>query len=157
MRMIRSFFAVLAMISLPTAVNAQPTDVPFLGGLRTFTIAIAELGGDAASCGVTRTGLYTSLRTVLGDSDMEITDDARTRDGIIHLQVTVLADCTASIALNVQTTVTISKTGQRIYAPVWERERLLTVSSRRSAGTTIRESVEGVATVLVDDWNSVNS
>ena len=157
MRMIRSFFAALAMISLPTAVNAQPTDVPFLGGLRTFTIAIAELGGDAASCDVTRTGLYASLRSVLRDSDIEITDDAGTRDGIIALRVTVLADCTASIALNVQTTVTVNKTGQRVYAPLWERERVRTVSNKRSAGAAIRDSVEGLATVLVDDWNSVNS
>lgn len=157
MRMIRSFFAALAMMSLPAAVNAQPTDVPFLGGLRTFTITIADLGGDAASCDVTRTGLYTSLRSVLRDSDMDITDNVRTRDGIIYLRVTVLADCTASIALNVQTAVTVNKTGQGLYAPVWERERVRTVSNKRGAGAAIRDSVEGLATALVDDWNSVNS
>ena len=157
MKMIHTTLALLAMISIPTAVNAQTTDVPFLAGLRTFTIAIAELSQqDETNCGLTRTGLYTSLRSVLGDSDIEITDNARTRDGVIYLQVTVLVDCTASIALNVQTSVTINKTGAGIFAPVWERERLRTVSSKRSAGAAIRESVEGLAMVLVDDWNSVN-
>ena len=157
MSMMRTILALLAMISIPTTANAQTTDIPFLGGLRTFTIAIAELSQeDETRCGATRTGLYTSLRSVLRDSDMEITDDIRTRDGVIYLQVTVLADCTAGIALNVQTNVTINKTGARIFAPVWERERLRTVSSNRSAGAAIRESVEGLAMVLVDDWNSVN-
>ena len=87
---------------------------------------------------------------------MEITDDVRTGDGIIYLQVTVLSNCTANIALNVQTGVTINKTGARIFAPVWERERLRTGLSRGSAGGAIRQSVEAVATALVNDWNSVN-
>ena len=157
MRMISTVFALLTMISVSTPANAQTTDVPFLAGLRSFTIAIADLDEeDETSCGVTRTGLYTSLRSVLGQSDMEITDDVRTGDGIIYLQVTVLSNCTANIALNVQTGVTINKTGARIFAPVWERERLRTGLSRRSAGGAIRQSVEAVATALVNDWNSVN-
>jgi hypothetical protein len=78
------------------------------------------------------------------------------RDGIIRLQVTVLSNCTASIRLNVQAAVTIAKTGTRIFAPVWERERFRTGLSGRSAGTAIQQSVEGVAKALVDDWNSVN-
>lgn len=157
MRLISTVFALLTMISVSTPANAQTTDVPFLAGLRSFTIAIADLDEeDETSCGVTRTGLYTSLRSVLGQSDMEITDDVRTGDGIIYLQVTVLSNCTANIALNVQTGVTINKTGARIFAPVWERERLRTGLSRRSAGGAIRQSVEAVATALVNDWNSVN-
>ena len=157
MRLISTVFALLTMISVSTPANAQTTDVPFLAGLRSFTIAIADLDEeDETSCGVTRTGLYTSLRSVLGQSDMEITDDVRTGDGIIYLQVTVLSNCTANIALNVQTGVTINKTGARIFAPVWERERLRTGLSRGSAGGAIRQSVEAVATALVNDWNSVN-
>ena len=157
MRMIRTIFALLAMISIPTAVSAQSTDVPFLAGLRSFTIVIANLDEkDEASCGVTRTGLYTSLRSVLGQSDIAVTDDVRGRDGIIYLQVTVLSNCTADVTLNVQTSVTINKTGARIFAPVWERERFRTGLSGRSAGAAIRQSVEGIATMLVDDWNSVN-
>ena len=158
MRMITTIFALLAMISIPTAASAQNTDVPFLAGLRSFTIVIANLDDeDETSCGLTSTGLYTSLRSVLGQSDMVVTDDARTRDGIIYLQVTVLSNCTASITLNVQTGVTINKTGARIFAPVWERERFRTGLSGRSAGAAIRQSVEGIATMLVKDWNSVNS
>ena len=157
MRMISTVFALLTMISISTPATAQTTDVPFLAGLRSFTIAIADLDDeDETSCGLTRTGLYTSLRSVLGQSDMEITDDVRTRDGIIYLQVIVLSNCTANITLNVQTSVTINKTGTRIFAPVWERERLRTGLSRRSAGEAIRQSVEAVATALVNDWNSVN-
>jgi hypothetical protein len=157
MRTISAIFAMLAAISVSTAARAQSTDVPFLAGLRSFTIAIADLDDeDETSCGLTSTGLYTSLRSVLGRSDIVVTDDARTRDGIIYLQVTVLSNCTANIALNVQTSVTVNKTGARIFAPVWERERLRTGLSRRSAGAAIRESVESVATTLVDDWNSVN-
>ena len=157
MRLISTVFALLTMISVSTPAHAQTTDVPFLAGLRSFTIAIADLDEeDETSCGVTRTGLYTSLRSVLGQSDMEITDDVRTGDGIIYLQVTVLSNCTANIALNVQTGVTINKTGARIFAPVWERERLRTGLSRGSAGGAIRQSVEAVATALVNDWNSVN-
>jgi hypothetical protein len=155
--MIRTVFALLAMISLPTGASAQSTDIPFLAGLRSFTIVIASLDEkDETSCGVTRTGLYTSLRSVLGQSDIAVIDDARTRDGIIYLQVTVLSNCTANITLNVQTSVTINKTGARIFAPVWERERFRTGLSGRSAGAAIRQSVEDIATMLVDDWNSVN-
>ena len=157
MRMISTTFVLLAMISMPTAASSQNTDVPFLAGLRSFTIVIANLDEkDETSCGVTRTGLFTSLRSVLGQSDIIVTDDARTRDGIIYLQVTVLSNCTANITLNVQTSVTVNKTGARIFAPVWERERFRTGLSGRSAGAAIRESVEGVATMLVNDWNSVN-
>ena len=158
MRMIRTIFALLAMISISTAAGAQSTDVPFLAGLRSFTIVIANLDeDDETSCGLTSTGLYTSLRSVLGQSDIAVTDDARTRDGIIYLQVTVLSNCTANITLNVQTSVTINKTGARIFAPVWERERFRTGLRGRSAGAAIRQSVEGIATMLVNDWNSVNS
>jgi hypothetical protein len=157
MRLIGTTFALLATISLPTAASSQNTDVPFLAGLRSFTIAIANLDEkDEKSCGVTRTGLFTSLRSVLGQSDIIVADDARTRDGIIYLQVTVLSNCAANITLNVQTSVTVNKTGARIFAPVWERERFRTGLSGRSAGAAIRESVEGVATMLVNDWNSVN-
>jgi hypothetical protein len=157
MRMISTVFALLTMIAISTPVNAQTTDVPFLAGLRSFTIAIADLDEeDETSCGLTRTGLYTSLRSVLGQSDIKVTDDARTRDGIIYLQVTVLSNCTANITLNVQTAVTINKTGARIFAPVWERERFRTGLSRRSAGAAISQSVEAIATTLVTDWNSVN-
>lgn len=157
MRMISTVFALLTMISVSMPANAQTTDVPFLAGLRSFTIAIADLDEeDETSCGLTRTGLFTSLRSVLGQSDMEITGDVRTGDGIIYLQVTVLSNCTANIALDVRTSVTINKTGARIFAPVWERERLRTGLSRRSAGEAIRQSVEAVATALVNDWNSVN-
>jgi hypothetical protein len=138
-------------------VSAQATDVPFLAGLRSFTIAIADLDEeDEASCGLTRAGLYTSLRSVLGQSDIEITDDARTRDGVIYLQVTVLSNCTANITLNVQTSVTINKTGTRIFAPVWERERFRTGLKGRSAGAAITQSIEAIATTLVTDWTSVN-
>jgi len=155
--MISTTFVLLAMISMPTAASSQNTDVPFLAGLRSFTIVIANLDEkDETSCGVTRTGLFTSLRSVLGQSDIIVTDDARTRDGIIYLQVTVLSNCTANITLNVQTSVTVNKTGARIFAPVWERERFRTGLSGRSAGAAIRESVEGVATMLVNDWDSVN-
>ena len=158
MRMIRTIFALLAMISIPAAVSAQSTDVPFLAGLRTFTIVIAGLDDeDETSCGVTSTGLYTSLRSALAQSDIAVTDDVRIRDGIIYLQVTVLSNCTANITLNVQTSVTINKTGARIFAPVWERERFRTGLSGRSAGAAIRQSVEGIATMLVNDWTSVNS
>lgn len=157
MRMISTIFAVFAMMSIPAAVNAQSTDVPFLAGLRSFTIVIANVDEeDETSCGITSTGLYTSLRSVLAQSDMAVTDDVRTRDGIIYLQVTALSDCTANVALNVQTSVTINKSGARIFAPVWERERLRTGLKGRSAGAAIRQSVESIATLLVDDWNSVN-
>ena len=155
MRMIGTVFALLMMISTP--VSAQTTDVPFLAGLRSFTIAIADLDEeDETSCGLTRTGLYTSLRSVLGQSDIEVTDDARARDGIIYLQVTVLSNCTANITLNVQTSVTINKTGTRIFAPVWERERFRTGLKGRSAGAAITQSIEAIATTLVTDWSSVN-
>ena len=155
MRMIGTVFALLMMISTPA--SAQTTDVPFLAGLRSFTIAIADLEAeDETSCGLTRTGLYTSLRSVLGQSDIEVTDDARTRDGIIYLQVTVLSNCTANITLNVQTSVTINKTGTRIFAPVWERERFRTGLKGRSAGAAITQSIEAIATTLVTDWSSVN-
>ena len=157
MKIISAIFAMLTVISVPTAANAQKTDVPFLAGLRSFSLVIAGLDEqDETSCGLTSTGLYASLRSVLGQSDIAITDDVRTRDGIIYLQVTVLSNCTASITLNVQTGVTINKTGARIFAPVWQRERLRSGFSGRSAGAAIRESVEGVATLLIDDWNSVN-
>jgi len=157
MRMISTMFAALALIAVPIAASAQSTDVPFLSGLRSFTIAIADLDDeDGTNCGLTSTALYTSLRSVLGQSDIAITDDARARDGIIRLQVTVLANCTASIRLNVQAPVTVIKTGVRIYAPVWERESFRTGLKGRSAGTAIRQSVEGIAKQLVDDWNSVN-
>ena len=157
MRMIRTIFALLAMISISTAASAQSTDVPFLAGLRSFTIVIANLDEeDETSCGLTSTGLYASLRSVLSQSDIAVTDDTRA-DGIIYLQVTVLSNCTANITLNVQTSVTINKTGARIFAPVWERERFRTGLSGRSAGAAIRQSVEGIATMLVNDWNSVNS
>jgi hypothetical protein len=153
--MIGAVFALLMMISTP--VSAQTTDVPFLAGLRSFTIAIADLDEeDEASCGLTRTGLYTTLRSVLGQSDIEVTDDVRTRDGIIYLQVTVLSNCTANITLNVQTSVTINKTGTRIFAPVWERERFRTGLKGRSAGAAITQSIEAIATTLVTDWTSVN-
>jgi hypothetical protein len=157
MKTIRTMFAVLAMISVSTAAGAQNTDVPFLSGLRSFTIVIANLDEeDETSCGLTATGLYTSLRSVLAQSDIAVTDDARMRDGIIYLQVTVLSNCTANIALDVRTAVTIEKTGARIFAPVWERERFRTGLSGRSAGAAIRQSVEGIATMLVNDWTSVN-
>jgi hypothetical protein len=157
MKMSPAVSLLLAIISSPTAAIAQNTDVPFLSGLRTFTIAVADLDDeDETSCGLTRTGVYTSLRSVLNQSDIAISDDARTRDGIIYLQVTVLSDCTASIRLNVQAAVTIDKSRTRIFAPVWERESFRTGLSGQSAGTAIRQSVEAVATMLVDDWNSVN-
>ena len=156
MRMIGAVFTLLMMMISPP-VSAQTTDVPFLAGLRSFTIAIADLDQeDETSCGLTRTGLYTSLRSVLSQSDIEITDDARTRDGIIYLQVTVLSNCTANITLNVQTSVTINKTGTRIFAPVWERERFRTGLKGRSAGAAIAQSLEAIAATLVSDWSSVN-
>ena len=157
MRIIRTVFAMLAMLSSAIPASAQGTDVPLLAGLRTFTIVVANLDEkDEASCGLTRTGLYASLRSVLNRSDMVVADDARTSDGIIYLQVTVLGDCTAQITLNVQTSVTINKSGKRIFAPVWERERFGTGLSGRSAGAAIRQSVENVANLLVNDWSSVN-
>jgi hypothetical protein len=157
MKMIGTIFALLAMIAAPTAASAQNTDVPFLAGLRSFTIVIADLDDeDETNCGISSTGLYTSLRSVLGQSDIAITEDARMRDGIIRLQVTVLSNCTASIRLNAQAAVTITKSGARIYAPVWERESFRTGLKGRSAGTAIRQSVEGIAKQLVGDWNSVN-
>ena len=157
MKIVGTVFALLAMIASPNAANAQSTDVPFLAGLRSFTLVIAGLDDeDETKCGISSTGLYTSLRSVLGQSDIAITDDARARDGIIQLQVTVLSNCTTSIRLNVQAPVTVIKTSARIFAPVWERERFRTGLSGRSAGTAIRQSVEGVAKALVDDWNSVN-
>ena len=157
MRLISGIFAILAMISISTAANAQSTDVPFLGGLRSFTIIIASLDDeDETNCGVTRTRLYTSLRSILGQSDISITDNVRTRDGLIYLQVTVLSNCTASIVLNVQTVVTIEKTGTRIFAPVWERTRLRVGFKGASAAAAISQSVEEAAKLLVDDWNSVN-
>src|SRR5262245_1321753 len=158
MKMIRTVFAMLAMIALSTQARAQSTDVPFLAGLKSFTIVIANLDQeDETSCGLTSTGLYSSLRSALGQSDIAVTDDARTRGGIIYLQVTVLANCTANITLNVQTSVTINKTGARIFAPVWERERFRTGLSGRKAGAAIRQSVEDIGMLLVTDWNSVNS
>jgi hypothetical protein len=155
MKMIRTICALFAMIAIPSAAKAQDTDVPFLGGLRSFSIVIANLDEeDETSCGVTREGLYASLRSVLSQSDIAVTDDVRTRDGIIYLQATVLSNCTANITLSVQTSVTINKTGARIFATVWERERLRMGS--RGAGAAIRQSVDGLATQLVNDWSSVN-
>jgi hypothetical protein len=155
--MIGALFALLTMISISTPASAQTTDVPFLAGLRSFSIVVANLDDeDETSCGLTRTGLYTSLRSVLSQSDIEVTDDVRTADGIIYLQVTVLSNCTANITLNVQTSVTINKTGARIFAPVWERERFRTGLKGRGAGAAITQSIEAVAATLVSDWNSVN-
>jgi hypothetical protein len=156
MKIVSIILALLVMISIPTAAKAQNTDVPFLAGLRSFSIVIAELDEeDETSCDVTREGLYASLRSVLSQSDIAVTDDVRARDGIIYLQATVLSNCTANITLTVQTSVTINKTGARIFATVWERERLRMGS--RGAGAAIRQSVEGLATQLVNDWSSVNS
>ena len=157
MRMTGIICALAAMLSISAAANAQNTDVPTLAGLRSFTILIANLDDeDETKCGVTRTALYTRLRSILGQSDMTITDDVQARDGIIYLQVTVLSNCTANIALNVQASVTIEKTGTRIFAPVWERTRLRTGLSGRSAGAAITQSVGDTAKLLVDDWNAVN-
>jgi len=62
MRMISTTFVLLAMISMPTAASSQNTDVPFLAGLRSFTIVIANLDEkDETSCGVTRTGVVHKL------------------------------------------------------------------------------------------------
>jgi hypothetical protein len=98
MRLISGIFAILAMTSISTAVNAQSTQTSFLGGLRSFTIVIASLDDeDEKNCSVTRTGLYTSLRFILDQSDITITDNVQTRDGLIYLQVTVLSNCTANI------------------------------------------------------------
>jgi len=157
MRMNSIICVLAAMLSISAEVHAQNTDVPTLAGLRSFTILIANLDDeDETKCGVTRTALYARLRSILSRSDMAITDDVQARDGIIYLQVTVLSNCTANIALNVQASVTIEKTGTRIFAPVWERTRLRTGPSGRSAGAAIAQSVAETAELLVADWNSVN-
>ena len=88
MRMIAAVFALLMMISSP--VSAQTTDVPFLTVLRSFTIAIADLDEeDETSCGLTRTGLYTSLRSVLGQSDL---DELLARRDEINQQLQLIID-----------------------------------------------------------------
>ena len=157
MRMTTTVYAVLTMLAIPTAVSAQNADPLTLSGLRSFTIFIADLDEeDERSCGVTRTGMYTALRSTLGQSDIAITDNPRMRDGVIHLQVTVLSDCTANIDLSVQASVTLEKNGTRVFAPVWERSRLRTGLKGRSAGAAITRSVEETAELLVDDWNAVN-
>ena len=62
MRTTSTICALLAMLSISAAVNAQNNNSPTLAGLRSFTIVIAGLDEeDETSCGVTRTGLYASV------------------------------------------------------------------------------------------------
>ena len=157
MRMTGIVCALLALIAIPTASSAQNSDAVTLAGLRSFSIVIANVDEeDETNCAVGRAGLYTALRSVLGQSEMIIADNARAVDGTILLQATVLSNCAANIALKVQTWVTIDKSRTRMFAPVWERERLRTGFSGRSAGVAIRESVEDLARLLVNEWSAVN-
>jgi hypothetical protein len=157
MKVTSTICALLAMISIPTPVNAQNGDAMPLAGLRAFQIVIEKLDDeDETRCGVTRTGLYASLRSALGQSDMDVTDDARTRDGFIYLSATVLSNCTAFISLEVKTVVRIEKTGARVYAPVWERGHLRTGFRGASAAAAIGQTVEDTAKLLVSEWSSVN-
>ena len=156
MRVTNIIGALLAMMWIPAAANAQSTVHP-LTGLRSFAIFIENLeADDEASCSVTRTGLYTSLRSALNESDIGITDNVRMRDGVIYLSVTVLSDCTAFISLEVKTEAKIEKTNARMLVPVWERGRLRTGFSGASAGAAIRQSVEETAKLLVTDWSAAN-
>jgi len=157
MRVTTTICALLALMSIPTAASAQAIEAQPLAGLRAFTIAIGDLDEeDEMSCGVTRTGLYTSLRSALNQSDMRITDNVQARDGIIYLSVTLLSSCAAFISLEVKTTVKIEKSNARVVTPVWERGRLRTGFTGKNAGAAIRESVEETAKLLVTDWSSIN-
>ena len=157
MKMTTAVCAMLAMMVMPAAAQAQNTDAMLLAGLRSFMIVVEPLqADDAVSCSVGRAGLYTSLRAALDESAIGIVDDVRMADGIIYLNATVLSNCTAFINLQVKAAVKIEKTGARVYAPVWERGRLRTGFRGASAGAAIGQSVEDTARLLVADWSAVN-
>lgn len=122
-----------------------------LKGLQRLEIVVEDVSENASLCGITRQGLDTSLRSVVGQSRIVLVDAVP--DATLYLNVSVLSDCTARVTLEVFTGVTIAKTGQPTVATIWNDGIL----GRGADPVAQVDSIIGeLAKGLISDWNSVN-
>ena len=128
--------------------HARADDEHALTGLKSFKLVIENLDSEAKRCGVTLSSLDTSLRSVFGQSRIQIVN-AEHDDGYIYLDVLAQRQCLVRVDLEVHTPVTVIRSHNFAIATIW--------SIRGIVGSNhLTEMVEGYAKQLVNDWNDVN-
>ena len=153
---IRAFalVAVAAASLCPQVVSAQTVQALGLVGIREVGILIERLDKGAAGCGVDTQTLTTSLKFVLQQSRIKISDNPDDKP-YLYLNLNILPDCTASVMLILFAGATIDHTQRHVTANVWQDGGLMT-SYKHTARQRISNYVESLAKKFVVDWNFAN-
>jgi len=156
MKTIQMLWITLGIVLIASAAGAQSLNTGDLAKVRSLGIVIEDLNAAALRCGITKNGLDTSLRFIIGQSKIEIAKTALitdAKDGFIHLEVIVQNNCAALVSLSVYSNVTIQSSGKFAQAAIWTQNGIRTGGN---ASVDTKELVEEAAKMLVNDWNSVN-
>ena len=153
MKTIHRLCLAVGMTLVASAAFGQRHEVESLKGLRTFAVAIGNIDTDATKCGITKQGLDTSVRFILGQSDINVTDDSSPSDATLYVNVTALDTCAVTYTLTVRAIVRIEPTKSFTVAGIWDQGSIMTGSNMSAR---LKEAVEEHVKKLVNDWNSVN-
>lgn len=136
------------MAAPPDALAGDATNLKRIGPLH-FLIEVIRPN----DCGVNKDDLMTSLRFVVSQSRMKISDSHLTPT--IYLNVNIFDDCSAAnVRLEVYTFATIPENHVYGTVTIWDDEHLL--GGRSDMSSRVANAVERLAKSLVVDWSSVN-
>ena len=145
----RTIWAFSLCMSMALAQSpARADDEHALTGLKSFNLVIENLDSEAERCGITLSSLDTSLRSVLGQSRIQVVNAERD-DGYIYLDVIAQRQCLVRVDLEVHTPVTVIRSHNFAIAAIWRTGGIV-------GSNHLTELVEEYAKQLVNDWNDVN-
>jgi hypothetical protein len=128
--------------------HARADNEHALTGLKSFKLVIENLDSEAEGCSITLSSLDTSLRSVLGQSHIQVVN-AEHDDGYIYLLVLAQRQCSVRVDLEVRTPVTVIRSHNFAIATIWRTGGIV-------GSDYLTEMVEEYAKQLVNDWNEVN-
>jgi hypothetical protein len=149
MRLRRTVWAFSLGMSMALAQShARADDGYTLTGLKSFKLVVENLDSEAERCGITLSSLDSILRSVLGQSRIQVVN-AEHDDGYIYLDVLAERRCLVRVDLEVHTPVTVIRSHNYAIATIWRTGGIV-------GSDHLTEMVEEYANRLVNDWNEVN-
>jgi hypothetical protein len=118
------------------------------------SVSVLTDGVDSHPCGISQTDVTTSVKFIIGQSNLQISD---TSDYAIYVNITVKAKkCdVAYVAVQLLAPATVDGTGVVVpVTTIWDTAQLL--GGRSNFRNRVLSEIENECKQLVVDWNSVN-
>jgi hypothetical protein len=128
-----------------------------LKGLREFRVVIEDLDGNAKACGITASLINTSLRFVIQQSKIRLTESYGRP--WIYIRVSVLSPqlgfCTYSTEMTVTAKIFVQESTESGWGKIWDKV-VLSMYAISDTPKMVSATVESLAKQLVVDWATVN-